>query len=81
MVASAPRACIQLGANAAAEILEDFGPALGGSASFTNSVMEVRPPPAGLVAPCCVDMTVWCPSTMHWHPWHPVHSVSSGHCR
>jgi hypothetical protein len=47
MAASAPRTCVQLGANAAAELVEDFGPSLGGSATFTNPVLEVQPPAAG----------------------------------
>lgn len=50
MVASAPRACVQLGANAAAEILEDFGPSLGGCPTFTNSLLEVQLLAAGLAA-------------------------------
>lgn len=41
MNASAPRACIALGADAAVEVVEDFGPALGGGATFTNAVLEV----------------------------------------
>jgi hypothetical protein len=43
MAASAPRACVQLGSNATAELVEDFGPSVGGGATFTNSVLEVQP--------------------------------------
>lgn len=41
MNTSAPRACIALGADATVEVVEDFGPALGGGATFTNAVLEV----------------------------------------
>lgn len=77
MVASAPRACVQLGANAAAEILEDFGPALGGSASFTNSVLEVRPLAGSQhhsVSTRPLRVSINHALAL---PWHPVHSASS----
>lgn len=42
MSASAPRTLVSLGVDAAAEVIEDFGPALGSGVTFTNAVFEVR---------------------------------------
>ncbi len=41
MSVSTPRTFVSLGADAAAEVIEDFGPALGGAPTFTNAVLEV----------------------------------------